>query len=208
MSSRTFSIDRKRVVLLSLLVWFLLSLLAARVSQAQDDSFPVSNVQGDANFRAAGEYFWRHPAEGQSLDVGDRVRVRNGAINVKFPQGLLRMEGPGEMEIRAELIDGIPEPWRNEIDLFVGLYTIHVQGDRLLRAKAIFTDIESCDATVIVRQTPKATEIEVFSGSVVIRHTRMEQQPITVKAGQAARADSKGIRFIEPSSTLVASNNY
>ena len=155
-------------------VWIalILSVLIVAPAMAQDEIFNVGNVRGDALVRPAGEYFWRYPAEGQAIEAGDRVRLRTGHIDVHFPQGLLRMDGPGEMEIPVDLADGIAEPWKNDIQLYIGQYNLEFRGERLLKVKTLFAEVLSTQAEVRIDQQLDKVVISVISGNIVVCHLR------------------------------------
>jgi len=174
---------------------------------AQDESFNVGLVEGNAKLRPIGDYLWRTPSRGQSLDAGDRLRVRNGRLEVLFPQGLVRMEETGEMEIPVDLTEGIPEPWADDVMLYIGEYTLQHRGERSWKIKTLFAEIEPQSTTTEfqIRQTQEGMEIQILSGSIAIQPLRKTLiAPLTAKSGQTAFITGRDVRLSPFDSSLIA----
>lgn len=169
------------------------------------ETFHVQNVQGDAIVRPAGEYMWRTPAEGQEIDVGDRIRVRNGSVDIRLPLGVVSMNGPGEMEIPAEVVNGLAEPWREDVRLFIGEYAIRIRGGPSLVLRTLFADISGSKAEILLNQTQNSIHLKVLTGEVHVNHRRGGSLPTeVVAAGQDLIIAPSGMRFVQDGGNVYA----
>lgn len=157
-----------------------------------DESFTISEVQGDSLFREAGDYMWRRPSGGDVMYAGDRLRVRNGELTLILPQSTMTVINEGEVQIPVELIDGLPEPWDNDIEMYIGSYTFQMVEQKEGRELKLVTpcgEIEaSDDARFNLEVTVKGSTITVLAGKVFIKHRRQNpEDEVIVEAGNIAQ---------------------
>jgi hypothetical protein len=163
-----------------------------------DPAITVAGVEGNTLLREVGEYMWSRPEKGQNIYAGDRLRLRNGELEIDFPQGSMTVFDLGELEIPVELADGYAEPWANDLRLYIGDYAFDMlAGEQSLKIRTLFGEIETNGpAKFSLKITVSGTDLNVFSGSVTVSHrSPASLNPQTVEAGNSAMISKKKIRL-------------
>ena len=172
----------------------------------------IADHTGDALFRELGDYLWHRPQVGQTIFAGDRLRVRDGDTQIKFPQADLSILGQGEVELPVEIVGGYAEPWRNDLRLFIGEYEIDSRrsmSKKTLTILTLFGQLEVRPGAIFtVTVTHLGSQIFVETGSIMIRHRIHKSLRIAeVTQGQSVHFSLKGFRFQRPQSDKLAARS-
>lgn len=175
------------IILLLISTW---NVKAAYGSDEPTIEFTV--VQGDCLVREVGEYFWRGPEEGQAIYVGDRIRLRNGEVRIDFPQFTFYMFEYAEIEVPVILIDDFAEPWKNDLELFIGSYTFDFRENAVSSPIKLITQYGDImvdnPARFSLEISQQGCEFSVLSGKVDVRlRNSISNKSTIIKTGQTAQ---------------------
>ncbi len=123
--------------------------------------------------------------EGRVVEVGSRLRVERGAVELSFASGVKGIvRGPADLTLRGEGL----------VDLASGIVWFEVP----LRAVGFQVDTPDFLLTDLGTEFGVASrpgvmdEVHVFSGEVEVRHHRGLEEKVSVVAGQARAAGGDG----------------